>query len=275
MTFKHSLEFTYISEAHYVSLGAEKDREVIVNLQKVLEEQDCTLTERGQALDERQNELETLTAELQDWQEKYTLTRRELEKKKEDISVVKKQASVASDERKRLESQMKDMCSKQESTEQNANVRLKQIEEEIRKMKQDRSCLDAQLGKKDEEIRNMVKTMHEALEVTKANKAEYDIKLVTVREQCRQELKREMDEELWRTKHDCQQQLNEKDKSLEEMKNEKESVEKALAAERAKISSTLVRRKFYNDISFYVVLLLVWPTWVWTIFSTSLRLNKV
>lgn len=140
---------------------------------------------------------------------------------------------------------MKDISSKQESTEQNANARLKQMEEEIQKLKQDRARFEAQLEKKDEEIRkahdsreNIMKTMREALEVAKANKAEYEIKLATVREQCRQELKREMDEELRRTKRDFKRQLNDKDKSLEEIKNEKESVEKALAAERAETSKT-------------------------------------
>lgn len=140
---------------------------------------------------------------------------------------------------------MKDISSKQESTEQKANARLKQMEEEIQKLKQDRARFEAQLEKKDEEIRkahdsreNIMKTMREALEVAKANKAEYEIKLATVREQCRQELKREMDEELRRTKRDFKRQLNDKDKSLEEIKNEKESVEKALAAERAETSKT-------------------------------------
>lgn len=140
---------------------------------------------------------------------------------------------------------MKDISSKQESTEQKANARLKQMEEEIQKLKQDRARFEAQLEKKDEEIHkahdsreNIMKTMREALEVAKANKAEYEIKLATVREQCRQELKREMDEELRRTKRDFQRQLNDKDKSLEEIKNEKESVEKALAAERAETSKT-------------------------------------
>lgn len=140
---------------------------------------------------------------------------------------------------------MKDISSKQESTEQSANARLKQLEEEIQKLKQDRARFEAQLEKKDEEIHkahdsreNIMKTMREALEVAKANKAEYEIKLATVREQCRQELKREMDEELRRTKRDFQRQLNDKDKSLEEIKNEKESVEKALAAERAETSKT-------------------------------------
>lgn len=140
---------------------------------------------------------------------------------------------------------MKDISSKQESTEQKANARLKQMEEEIQKLKQDRARFEAQLEKKDEEIlkthdsrENIMKTMREALEVAKANKAEYEIKLAAVREQCRQELKREMDEELRRTKRDFKRQLNDKDKSLEEIKNEKESVEKALAAERAETSKT-------------------------------------
>ena len=237
--------YTLNTKSCFVSLEAEKDKEVIARLQKVLMEQDHTLTEQGQALDERQNEIETLTTELQGWQEKCDLTTKELEKKKEEISGVKKQALVESEENKRLESQMKDLSSKQESTEQNANARLNQMEEEIRKLKQDRACFEAQLEKKDEEIRkahdsreNIMKTMREALEVAKANKAEYEIKLATIREQCRQELKREMDEELRRTKRDFQRQLNDKDKSLEEIKNEKESVEKALAAERAETSKT-------------------------------------
>ena len=246
LSFTLSLEIlTLKTESHFVSLEAGKDKEVVAKLQKVLEEQDHTLTEQGQALDERQNEIETLTTELQGWQEKCALTTRELEKKKEEISSVKKQALVESEETKRLESRMKEMSSKQESTEQNANVRLKQMEEEVQKLKQDRSCFEAQLEKKDEEIRkahdsreNIMKTMREALEVAKANKAEYEIKLATVREQCRQELKRETDEELRRTKRDFQRQLKDKDKSLEEIKNEKESVEKALEAERAETSKT-------------------------------------
>ena len=246
LSFTLSLEIlTLKTESHFVSLEAGKDKEVIAKLQKVLEEQDHTLTEQGQALDERQNEIETLTTELQGWQEKCALTTRELEKKKEEISSVKKQALVESEETKRLESRMKEMSSKQESTEQNANVRLKQMEEEVQKLKQDRSCFETQLEKKDEEIckahdsrENIMKTMREALEVAKANKAEYEIKLATVREQCRQELKRETDEELRRTKRDFQRQLKDKDKSLEEIKNEKESVEKALEAERAETSKT-------------------------------------
>ena len=66
-----------------------------------------------------------------------------------------------------------------------------------------------------------------------------------------------MDEELRRTKRDFQRQLNDKDKSLEEIKNEKESVEKALAAERSEASKTdssaSVKRNYYNDVNFYVV----------------------
>jgi len=47
-----------------------------------------------------------------------------------------------------------------------------------------------------------------------------------------------MEEEMRRAKRDFQRQLDEKDKSLEEVKCEKESVEKALAAERAETSKT-------------------------------------
>lgn len=227
------------------SLDAGKDKEVIANLQKALEEQDRTLEEQGQALDERQNEMETLTTELQAWQEKCDRTTRELEKKKEEIISLKKQALVASDENKRLETQMKDLSCKQESTELNVSVRLEKMQEEIRQLKQDCLSLEAQLEKKDEEIRkahdsreNTMKTTREAFEVAKAKKAEYEVKLATVREQCRQELKREMDEELRRTKRDYQRLLDDKEKSLEEVQSEKESVEKALAAERAETSKT-------------------------------------
>ena len=83
-----------------------------------------------------------------------------------------------------------------------------------------------------------MKTMREALEVAKANKAEYEVKLATVREQCRSEMKREMEEEKRRLKRDFQRQLEEKDRSLEEIKCEKESVEKAIAAERFKITKS-------------------------------------
>ena len=266
ITFTHILEALTLLNHNLLFLDAGKGKEVIATQKKVLEEQECILTEQGQALDEQQNEIETLTTELQCWQEKCDLATRELEKKKQEISSVKKQGLVATDEKKRLESQMKDMSSKQESTEQNVNVQLKQMEEEIRTLKQDRSCFEEKLAKKDEEIRkahdsreNIVKTMRETFEVAKANKAEYEIKLATVREQCRQELKREMDEELRRTKRDFQRQLSDKDKSLEEIKNEKESVEKALAAEKAETSKTdssgSVKRNYcyLNDVYFYVV----------------------
>ena len=109
----------------------------------------------------------------------------------------------------------------------------------MKKLKEDHSSLVAQLKAKDEEIKNVndsrdniMKTMREALEVAKANKAEYEVKLATVREQCRSEMKREMEEEKRRLKRDFQRQLEEKDRSLEEIKCEKESVEKALLPRR-------------------------------------------
>ena len=60
---------------------------------------------------------------------------------------------------------------------------------------------------------NTIKAMH-----AKANKAEYEMKLATVREQCLQEMQREMDEEMWRTKRDIQKQLDANNRSLEEVK---------------------------------------------------------
>ena len=229
---------TCLLKRNFVFSDAGKDKEIIANLQKVLKEQDQTLMEQGQAIDERQSELETLSTELQSWQEKCALTSKELEKKKEEITSVKKQALVAGDEYRRMETKMNDMSSKQESTELNAGVRLEKMEDEIRKLNQDRASLEAQLQKKDEEIRkgsdsrdNIMKTMREALEVGKAHKAEYEVKLSTVKEQCRQEGKREMDEELRRMKRDFQRQL-------QEIKNEKDSVVNALAGERMETSKT-------------------------------------
>ena len=70
-----------------------------------------------------------------------------------------------------------------------------------------------------------MKTMREALEVAKANKAEYEVKLSTVREQCREEMRREMEEQIRRTKRDFQKQLDDKDRSLKEIKSENESKE--------------------------------------------------
>lgn len=232
-----------------------KDKEVITNLKKVLEEQDGILAEQGRALDERQGELETLSTELQTWQEKCTLATKELEKKKEEITNLKKQALVATDANKRLECQMRDMSNKHESTELNASERVQKMEKEITMLQKDRAALEAKLLKKDEEIskmndsrENILKTMRETLEVANAKKAEYEIKLSTIREQCRQELRREMDEEMRRTKRDYQRKLDDREKSIEEIKNEKESVERALAAERAESSktdsSTSVRLKF-------------------------------
>ena len=83
-----------------------------------------------------------------------------------------------------------------------------------------------------------MKAMREALEVANAKKAEYEIKLSTVREQCRQEMRREMDEEVRRVKRDLQRQLDEKNRSLEEIKSEKESLEKTVAAEKVETAKT-------------------------------------
>ena len=188
-------------------------------MKQVLEEQDRIMTGQAQAIDERQNEIETLSAELQTWQEKCYFSEKELEKKKTEIASLKQQTLAASEEKKRLE----------------------KMDHEMQKLNEDRLSLEAKLQKKDEEIKkandsrdNIMKTMREALEVAKANKAEYEVKLSTVREQCRQEIRREMDEEMRRTKRDFQRQLEEKDRSLEEIK----SAEQAMVAERAERSKT-------------------------------------
>ena len=195
----------------------------MTNLKQVLEEQDGIMTSQAQAIDERQNEIESLSTELQSWQEQCAFANKELEKKKSEIACLKQQTITASEEKKRAE----------------------KMAEEIEKLKEDRSPLELQLQKKDEEIRKLndsrdtiMGTMREALEVAKAKTAEYEVKLSTVREQCRQEIRREMEEEMRRAKRDFQRQLDEKDKSLEEVKCEKESAEKALAAERAETSKT-------------------------------------
>ena len=173
---------------------------------------------QAQAIDERQSELETLSTDLQILQEKCSFAEKELERKKSEIAYLKQQTLSASEERKLFE----------------------KMEEEMKKLKEDYSSHVAQLKAKDEEIKNVndsrdniMKTMREALEVAKANKAEYEVKLATVREQCRSEVKREMEEEKRRLKRDFQRQLEEKDRSLEEIKCEKENVEKAIAAEKA------------------------------------------
>ena len=95
----------------------------------------------------------------------------------------------------------------------------------LQPFKEARASLESHLQRKEEELRkandsrdNIMKTMREALEVAKANKAEYEVKLATVREQCREEMRREMDEEMRRTKRDFQKQLDEKNRSLEEIK---------------------------------------------------------
>lgn len=184
----------------------------------MLEEQDCIATEQARAIDERQSEIESLSTELQTWQEKCSFTSKELEKKKAEIASLKQQTVIVGEEKERLE----------------------KMADEIEKLKEDRTSLETKVQQKDEEVRkvndsrdNIMKTMREALEVAKAKSAEYEVKLSTVREQCREEMRREMEEEIRRVKRDYQRLLDEKDKNLEEIKTEKESVERAMVAESA------------------------------------------
>lgn len=112
-------------------------------------------------------------------------------------------------------------------------------------MKEARASLESQLKRKEEELRkandsrdNIMKTMREALEVAKANKAEYDVKLATVRQQCREEMRREIDEEMRRTKRDFQKQLDDKDRSLEEAKCVEKTKPVSKTSESSKSSSS-------------------------------------
>ena len=105
--------------------------------------------------------------------------------------------------------------------------------------------MESQLKRKEEELRkandsrdNIMKTMREALEVAKAHKAEYDVKLATVRQQCREEMRREMDEEMRRTKRDFQKQLDDKDRSLEEVKCVEKTKPVSKTSESSKSSSS-------------------------------------
>ena len=115
----------------------------------------------------------------------------------------------------------------------------------LQPFKEARASLESQLKKKEEELRkandsrdNIMKTMREALEVAKANKAEYDVKLATVRQQCREEMRREMDEEMRRTKRDFQKQLDDKDRSLEEAKCVEKTKPVSKTSESSKSSSS-------------------------------------
>ena len=115
----------------------------------------------------------------------------------------------------------------------------------LQPFKEARASLESQLKRKEEELRkandsrdNIMKTMREALEVAKANKAEYDVKLATVRQQCREEMRREMDEEMRRTKRDFQKQLDDKDRSLEEAKCVEKTKTVSKTSESSKSSSS-------------------------------------
>ncbi|XP_067050248.1 kinesin-like protein KIF20B [Acropora muricata] len=206
-----------------VTSDSEGEKEALSNMKQVLDEQDAVMANQAQEIEERQNEIESLCTELQTWQEKCSFAEKELDRRKTEISSLKEQTMTASEENKRLE----------------------KLSEEIEKMKEARASLESQLKRKEEELRkandsrdNIMKTMREALEVAKANKAEYDVKLATVRQQCREEMRREMDEEMRRTKRDFQKQLDDKDRSLEEAKCVEKTKTVSKTSESSKSSSS-------------------------------------
>ncbi|XP_015764855.1 PREDICTED: kinesin-like protein KIF20B [Acropora digitifera] len=206
-----------------VTSDSEGEKEALSNMKQVLDEQDAVMANQAQEIEERQNEIESLCTELQTWQEKCSFAEKELDRRKTEISSLKEQTMTTSEENKRLE----------------------KLSEEIEKMKEARASLESQLKRKEEELRkandsrdNIMKTMREALEVAKANKAEYDVKLATVRQQCREEMRREMDEEMRRTKRDFQKQLDDKDRSLEEAKCVEKTKPVSKTSESSKSSSS-------------------------------------
>lgn len=70
-------------------------------MKRVLEEQDRVMTNQAQEIDERQNEIETLSTELQTWQERCSFAEKELDRKKTEIANFKQQTSAANEENKR------------------------------------------------------------------------------------------------------------------------------------------------------------------------------
>ncbi|XP_068755387.1 kinesin-like protein KIF20B [Montipora capricornis] len=201
---------TVTKDLELVTSDSGKEKETLFNMKRVLEEQDDVMANQAQEIDDRQAEIKSLSSELHTWREKCSFAEKELERKKTEIANLKEETLTFCEENKRLD----------------------KLSEEIKKLKEDRSILENQLQRKDEELRktsdsreNIMKTMREALEVAKANKAEYEVKLSTVREQCREEMRREMEEQIRRTKRDFQKQLDDKDRSLKEIKSESENKE--------------------------------------------------
>ena len=232
-------------------LDAGKEKETSVNLKQLLEEQDRIMSEQAQALDERQSEIETLTTEVESWKQKCSLTSKYLDKRQAEIKDLQSQASVVTEEKGRLETQLKELSSQQQATETDASSRIGKVEEEMKTLRRDKCTLEEQLRKKDYEIRkvneskdDMMKSMREAFEIAKAKKAEYEVKLCTVKEQCQKDTRREMEEELRRARRDFQRQLEEKDRIIEEIKSGKEAVTENETRKNIDVAVTVVRQLF-------------------------------
>ena len=59
------------------------------------------MTTQAQEIDERQSEIETLTNELQTWQEKCSFAEKEVERKKTEIATLKEKTVIVNEENKR------------------------------------------------------------------------------------------------------------------------------------------------------------------------------
>ena len=57
---------------HVISLDSEGQKEALSNMKRVLDEQDAVMANQAQEIEERQNEIESLCAELQTWQKNWT-----------------------------------------------------------------------------------------------------------------------------------------------------------------------------------------------------------
>ena len=78
-----------------------KEKEALSNMKQVLEEQDRVMATQAQEIDERQSEIETLSTELQTWQDKCSFAEKEVERKKTEIANLKEKTLMANEENKR------------------------------------------------------------------------------------------------------------------------------------------------------------------------------
>ncbi|KAK2570806.1 Kinesin-like protein KIF20B [Acropora cervicornis] len=222
-----------LTEAH--SLLEKRNEEFELKMKEEMMNMQKTIQERNKSVDELEQKLRDSELEKQKAEELTGALKIELQPLRGQVVSLKD----------RLQAVTKDLelVTSDSEGEKEALSNMKRVLDE-----QDAEAgasLESQLKRKEEELRkandsrdNIMKTMREALEVAKANKAEYDVKLATVRQQCREEMRREMDEEMRRTKRDFQKQLDDKDRSLEEAKCVEKTNPVSKTSESSKSSSS-------------------------------------